>query len=31
MTLADDMQGMWECNVVGIYQPKTFTAVEAFS
>jgi hypothetical protein len=31
MILADDMQAMWECNVTGIYQPKTFTAFEVFS
>ena len=31
MILADDMQGMWECNAQGIYQPKTFTAMEVFS
>ena len=31
MILADDMQAMWECNAVGVYQPKTFTAFEVFS
>ncbi len=31
MILADDMQGMWECNAQGVYQPKTFTAFEVFS
>ena len=31
MILADDMQGMWECNAVGIYQPKSFNAYEVFS
>jgi hypothetical protein len=31
MILADDMQAMWECNHNGIYQPKTFTAIEVFS
>jgi hypothetical protein len=31
MILADDMQAMWECNVMGIYQPKTFAAFEVFS
>ena len=31
MALVDDMQAIWECDVRGIYQPKTFTAVEVFS
>ena len=31
MALADDQQGIWECDVRGIYQPKTFTATEVFS
>ncbi|HYH64138.1 MAG TPA: hypothetical protein VD866_05525 [Urbifossiella sp.] len=31
MILADDMQGMWECNAQGVYQPKTFTAFEVFT
>jgi hypothetical protein len=31
MILADDMQGMWECNAQGVYQPKTITAFEVFS
>jgi len=31
MILADDLQGMWECNAQGVYQPKTFTAFEVFS
>jgi hypothetical protein len=31
MILADDLQGIWECNHRGIYQPKTFTAIEVFS
>lgn len=31
MILADDMQGMWECNAAGVYQPKTVAAFEVFS
>ena len=31
MALVDDSQAMWECDVAGIYQPKTFSAVEVFS
>lgn len=31
MALVDDMQAMWECNVSGVYQPKTFAAIEVFS
>jgi hypothetical protein len=31
MILADDMQAIWECNVNGIYQPKSFNAFEVFS
>jgi hypothetical protein len=31
MILTDDMQGIWECNKNGIYQPKTFTAFEVFN
>ena len=31
MALVDDMQAMWECDVRGIYQPKTFAAIEVFS
>ncbi len=31
MVLADDMQAMWECNVNGIYMPKSFSAYEVFS
>ncbi len=31
MILADDMQMAFDCNVKGIYQPKTFTATEVFS
>jgi hypothetical protein len=31
MVLADDMQAMWECNENGIYQPKSFSAVEVFA
>ena len=31
MALTDDRQGMWECDVVGVYQPLTLTAVEVFS
>jgi hypothetical protein len=30
MALADDMQAMWECDNLGIYQPRTFTAMEVF-
>jgi len=30
MILSDDNQGMWECDVRGVYQPKTFTAIEVF-
>ena len=31
MVLADDMQAAWDCDRNGIYQPKTFTAMEVFS
>ncbi len=31
MALADDQQSVWECDVKGVYQPKTFSAVEVFS
>ncbi|QEG30283.1 hypothetical protein GobsT_50870 [Gemmata obscuriglobus] len=31
MALTDDQQGIWECDVRGVYQPKTFTATEVFS
>ncbi|MBP3955388.1 hypothetical protein J8F10_08855 [Gemmata sp. G18] len=31
MALIDDQQAIWECNEVGLYMPKTFTAVEVFS
>lgn len=31
MTLVDDQQAIWECDVVGNYQPKTFSAIEVFS
>lgn len=31
MILADDMQAIWECDRMGIYQPKTFAALEVFS
>jgi hypothetical protein len=31
MALVDDGQAIWECNVMGIYQPKTFAAIEVFS
>ncbi len=31
MKLIDDQQAIWECDVVGIYQPKTFSAIEFFS
>jgi hypothetical protein len=31
MVLADDMQGIWDCNHNGIYLPKSFTAFEVFS
>jgi len=31
MILADDSQAIWECDHNGIYQPKTFTALEVFS
>jgi hypothetical protein len=31
MTLTDDMQAIWECDSNGIYQAKTFTAIEAFT
>lgn len=30
MALADDMQTTWECDKNGIYQSKTFTALEVF-
>jgi hypothetical protein len=30
MVLADDQQAIWECDVRGVYQPKTFSAVEVF-
>jgi len=31
MALVDDLQAMWECNEMGVYQPKTFSAVEVLS
>jgi hypothetical protein len=31
MAMVDDQQGMWECNAAGLYQPKTFVAIEVFS
>ena len=31
MILSDDMQAAWDCDKNGIYQPKTFTAIEVFS
>ncbi|WP_152051831.1 hypothetical protein [Tautonia marina] len=31
MALVDDQQAIWECDVVGLYQPKTFSAIEVFS
>jgi hypothetical protein len=31
MVLSDDMQAAWDCDKRGIYQPKTFTAMEVFS
>jgi len=31
MILTDDMQAAWDCDKNGIYQPKTFTAIEVFS
>ena len=31
MALVDDQQAIWECDVTGVYQPKTFTAVEVFA
>lgn len=31
MALVDDQQGIWECDVRGVYQPKTLTAMEVFS
>jgi hypothetical protein len=31
MILADDMQSTWECNMNGVYQPKTFNAYEVVS
>jgi hypothetical protein len=31
MALTDDQQAQWECDKNGIYQPKTFTAMEVFS
>lgn len=31
MALVDDQQAIWECDVMGVYQAKTFTAVEVFS
>lgn len=31
MALADDQQAIWECDALGIYQPKTFSAIEVFS
>lgn len=31
MALVDDQQAMWDCDVLGIYQPKTLSAVEVFS
>ena len=30
MILADDRQGMWEGDVMGIYEPKSFGAMEVF-
>lgn len=30
MALVDDLQAMWEVNKNGIYQPKSFSAVEVF-
>lgn len=31
MTLIDDQQAIWECDVTGTYQPLTFAAMEVFS
>lgn len=31
MVLSDDNQAQWDCDKNGIYQPKTFTAIEVFS
>jgi hypothetical protein len=31
MVLSDDSQAVWDCDKNGIYQPKTFTALEVFS
>ena len=31
MALIDDQQAVWECDVRGVYQPKTFSAIEVFS
>ena len=30
MALVDDQQAIWECDAAGLYQSKTFTAVEVF-
>lgn len=31
MALVDDQQAIWECNEVGVYMPKSFSAIEVFS
>jgi hypothetical protein len=31
MILSDDMQAAWDCDMNGIYQARSFTAVEVFS
>ena len=31
MILADDQQAIWECDLMGFYEAKTFTAIEVFS
>lgn len=31
MALVDDQQAIWECNANGVYQPKSFSAIEVFS
>ncbi len=31
MVLSDDQQAIWDCDKYGIYQPRTFTAIEVFS
>ena len=31
MAMADDQQAMWECDAMGVYQPKSFSAIEVFS